>query len=127
MSKVTSVFVIASGAFMANGNMVLPGSKVELSPSDAYGLINRGKAKLVEGQNLGGGSDADNDFDDKGPTKEQIIAHLKTLNKGPLVQFAKDNDIEIDDSKNKEIILATVIEAVNNFKDDDEENHDDQE
>lgn len=115
MSKVTSIFVIATGAFMHQGNVVTPGSKVELTPSDAYNLLGRGKVQLVEGQNVGpAGGELD---DNSGPSKEEIIAHLKTLNKGPLVQFAKDNDIQIDESKNKDVILEEVIAAVEKFDD----------
>lgn len=114
MSKVTSLFVIATGAFMHKGNVVTPGSKVELTPSDAYNLLGRGKVQLVEGQEV---TDPHGGGDNDGPTREEVIAHLRTLNKGPLVQFAKDNDIEIDESKNKDIILEAVIAAVEKFDD----------
>lgn len=119
--KPTSIFVIAQTAFMKDGEVVTAGTKVELEPGIAYNLVQRGKAKLVEGQELTA-STGYNDADNDGPQKDEILKHLMSLTKDKLVQFAKDNAIDVDEKANKDEILAVVQHAVEeNYKADNEE------
>lgn len=119
--KPTSIFVIAESAFMKDGNVVSRGTKVELEPGIAYNLVQRGKAKLVEGQELTA-STGYQENDNEGPNRQEILDHLKGLTKDKLVQFAKDNAIDVDEKANKDEILAVVQHAVEeNYKAEDEE------
>lgn len=120
--KPTSIFVTALSAFMKDGNVVTAGTKVELEPGIAYNLVQRGKAELVEGQELTASTAYTNDDNDDGPKKDEILKHLMGLTKDKLVQFAKDNSIDVDEKANKDEILAVVQHAVEeNYKADNEE------
>ncbi len=118
--KPTSIFVIARSAFMKDGNIVTAGTKVELEPGIAYNLVQRGKAELVEGQELTA-STGYRDDDDNGPKKEEVLKHLMGMTKDKLVQFARDNQIDVDEKANKDEILAVVQHAVEDRFDNDQE------
>lgn len=118
--KPTTIFVTAVSAFMKDGEVVRRGTKVELEPGIAYNLVQRGKAELVEGQELTASTGYQQDVDNDGPQRQEILDHLKGLTKDKLVQFAKDNKIDVDEKANKDEILAVVQHAV-------EQNYDDQE
>lgn len=105
---------------MKDGEVVSRGTKVELEPGIAYNLVQRGKAELVEGQELTASTGYQQDVDNDGPGKNEILEHLKSLTKDKLVQFAKDNKIDVDEKANKDEILAVVQHAV-------EQNYADQE
>jgi len=118
--KPTMIVVTAVSAFMKDGEVISRGTKVELEPGIAYNLVQRGKAELVEGQELNASTGYQSDNDNDGPKMEEILAHLKGLTKDKLVQFAKDNSIDVDEKANKDEMLAVVQHAV-------EQNYADQE
>lgn len=120
--KPTEIAVTAVSAFMKDGDVVRRGTKVYLEPGIAYNLVQRGKAELVEGQELTASTGYQADQDNEGPQLEDLLAHLKGLTKDKLVQFAKDNKIDVDEKANKDEVLAVVQHAVEeNYRAENEE------
>lgn len=49
---------------------------------------------------------------------EKAIAHIKTLNKDPLIEWASENEIDIDETLKKKEILAFLIEEIEALEED---------